>query len=187
MAEENRENQENQENQEGQENQKSQIYRKKSLDRLDSPEQLNDYIRVTNPGIWLLLGGIIVLLVGACIWGIFGRIGKTDINNAVAIASDGELRCYTDENVLDGYSDGVRIMISVDSLAGNKETQEYTVTSTKKVTLTDTMEDMKLLSTVGYQAGNHVLVLRADCDLSDGLYTSDVHIEGETPFSLLDR
>ena len=184
MAEENRENQENQEEQE---NQKSQIYRKKSLERLDSPEQLNDYIRVTNPGIWLLLGGIIVLLVGACIWGIFGRIGKTDINNAAAIASDGELRCYVEETSLDGYSDGVRIKITVDSLAGNNETQEYTVTSSKKFTLSDTMKDMELLSTVGYQAGDKALVLRADCDLSDGLYTSDVHIEGETPFSLLDK
>lgn len=27
-----------------------QIFRKKSLDRISSPEQLNDYIRVANPG-----------------------------------------------------------------------------------------------------------------------------------------
>lgn len=34
-----------------------QIFRKKSLDRISSPEQLNDYIRVANPGIWMILGG----------------------------------------------------------------------------------------------------------------------------------
>ena len=32
-----------------------QIFRKKSLDRISSPEQLNDYIRVANPGIWMIL------------------------------------------------------------------------------------------------------------------------------------
>ena len=31
-----------------------QIFRKKSLDRISSPEQLNDYIRVANPGIWMI-------------------------------------------------------------------------------------------------------------------------------------
>ena len=32
-----------------------QIFRKKSLDRISSPEQLNDYIRMANPGIWMIL------------------------------------------------------------------------------------------------------------------------------------
>ncbi len=30
------------------------IFRKKSLDKLSSPEQLNDYIKVTNPGVWII-------------------------------------------------------------------------------------------------------------------------------------
>mgnify|MGYP007122110349 CR=1 FL=1 len=43
---------------------KNSIFRKKSLDRIESPEQLNDYIRVTSPGIWIFLAAAIVLLVG---------------------------------------------------------------------------------------------------------------------------
>ena len=39
-----------------------QIFRKKSLDRLSSPEQLNDYLHVTSPGIWIVLGAVIFLL-----------------------------------------------------------------------------------------------------------------------------
>ena len=50
------------------------IFRKKSLERIQSPEALNDYVRVANPGIWLLLGAIIVLLIGFCTWGVLGRI-----------------------------------------------------------------------------------------------------------------
>lgn len=33
----------------------SNIFRKKSMDRVSSPEQLNDYVRVMNPGIWMIL------------------------------------------------------------------------------------------------------------------------------------
>lgn len=51
-----------------------QLFRKSSIDRVSSPEQLNDYIRVTNPGVWLVLVAVIVLLAGACVWGIFGRL-----------------------------------------------------------------------------------------------------------------
>ena len=50
------------------------LFRKKSLDKIASPESLTDYIRVTNPGVWLVLTAIVLLLIGACIWAIFGRI-----------------------------------------------------------------------------------------------------------------
>ena len=48
------------------------IFRKKSIERISSPEQLHDYIRVTTPGVWLVLIAIIILLVGVviCIQGI---------------------------------------------------------------------------------------------------------------------
>ena len=56
---------------------KEDIFRKKSLSRVNSPESLHDYIRVCNPGVWILLIAIIVLLLGVCVWGIFGRIETT--------------------------------------------------------------------------------------------------------------
>ena len=46
------------------------LFRKKSIDKISSPEQLDDYIRVSNPAIWMLLSCIIILLVGMCVWGI---------------------------------------------------------------------------------------------------------------------
>lgn len=51
-----------------------QLFRKSSIDRVSSPEQLNDYIRVTSPSVWLVLAAVIALLAGICIWGIFGRL-----------------------------------------------------------------------------------------------------------------
>ena len=40
------------------------IYRKKSLERITSPEALSDYLHVTSPTVWLILGAIILLLAG---------------------------------------------------------------------------------------------------------------------------
>ena len=53
---------------------KNEIFRKKSLDRLASPEQLNDYLRVTNPSTWIVLAAIIFLLVGLLVWSNFAVI-----------------------------------------------------------------------------------------------------------------
>ncbi len=47
---------------------KSSIFRKETLERISSPEQLTDYLRVTNPGIWIVLAGIVILLVGFFVW-----------------------------------------------------------------------------------------------------------------------
>ena len=48
--------------------QNSGIFRKKSIERISSPEQLTDYLRVTNPGIWIVLAAIVTLLVGFFVW-----------------------------------------------------------------------------------------------------------------------
>ena len=52
----------------------SNIFRKKTMDRVSSPEQLNDYIRVTSPSLWLVLLGLLILLVGVIAWSIFGTV-----------------------------------------------------------------------------------------------------------------
>lgn len=36
--------------------------------RISSPEQVDDYIRVTTPGMWLLVAAILVLLTAGIIW-----------------------------------------------------------------------------------------------------------------------
>ena len=38
------------------------------LGRVSSPDQLTDYLRVTNPGIWVLLASIVLLLAGIFVW-----------------------------------------------------------------------------------------------------------------------
>ena len=52
----------------------SSIFRQKSIDRVSSPEKLDDYIRVTKPSVWMTLAAVVVLLVGTIVWGIFGEL-----------------------------------------------------------------------------------------------------------------
>lgn len=62
----------------------NEIFRKKSLERLSSPEQLNDYLRVTNPSTWIVLASIIVLLLGLLVWSSFAVIESYVSGTAVA-------------------------------------------------------------------------------------------------------
>lgn len=52
----------------------SQIFRKVALDRLSSPEQLDQIMRVTSPMSWAALAACVVLVAVATAWGIFGTI-----------------------------------------------------------------------------------------------------------------
>lgn len=77
------------------------IFRKKSLEKINSPENLHDYVRVSGLGMWLLLIGIAVLLVGALIWstvaGIESSIGVQ------AFVENGTATCFiADETVETG-------------------------------------------------------------------------------------
>lgn len=54
------------------------IFRKKSLERISSPDQLDDYIRVTTPSVWVALLALIVLLAGILAWTILGTVEVHD-------------------------------------------------------------------------------------------------------------
>ncbi len=50
------------------------IFREKSLERVTSPEQLNDYIKVTTPSVWMILIATLILIIGTLFWSVFGKI-----------------------------------------------------------------------------------------------------------------
>ena len=53
---------------------KHSVFREKSLTQVSSPEQLNDYIRVSTPAVWLVLTAIVLLLIGATLWACLGGV-----------------------------------------------------------------------------------------------------------------
>ena len=58
----------------------NQVFRQKSVERISSPEQLQDYMRVTTPGVWMVLLAVILLLGGL--------IGSSALVNVESVIKD---------------------------------------------------------------------------------------------------
>lgn len=50
------------------------LFRKEAIERLSSPEQLDQLVEVVDPKAWIPLAAIGLLLVTAALWGVFGRL-----------------------------------------------------------------------------------------------------------------
>lgn len=50
------------------EQKKASIFRAETMERISSPERLTDHLRVTNPGIWIILAAVLILLAGFFVW-----------------------------------------------------------------------------------------------------------------------
>ena len=85
------------------------IFRKASLDRISSPEQLNDYIRVTNPGVWMIMCAAILLLTGICVWSVFGRLDST--LPVAAATENSQTVCYVKEADIQKVESGMQVRI----------------------------------------------------------------------------
>ena len=59
------------------------LFREKSLQRVSSPEKLDDYIKVVSPGVWLVLIAVIILLLGVLAWASVGNVPVTDASGTV--------------------------------------------------------------------------------------------------------
>ncbi len=124
------------------------IFRKKSLDKVKSPENLDDYIRVSSPGVWLLLISIVVLLIGVCVWSIFGRIDSTvpvtvQVKNGTAV-------CYVAENKIKGITEGMTVKFSgkeaiIETISAIKN-NEYGCTLKINTSLADGFYDGKVVT-----------------------------------------
>ena len=103
------------------------IFRKKSLDKAKSPDNLDDYIRVSNPSVWLLLISVIVLLIGACAWGIFGHVDST-VPSLVSVQNQ-EAVCYVAGEDISSIHEGMLVKYAdceaVINKIGERQEQGY--------------------------------------------------------------
>ncbi|MCR5237227.1 MAG: hypothetical protein K6E34_08535 [Lachnospiraceae bacterium] len=76
----------------------SDLYRKSSLDKLSSPEQLDRMIQITPPMFWIsAIGGCGILLV-ALLWSIFARLPINVQSNGIFISKDGIQAVYSENS-----------------------------------------------------------------------------------------
>lgn len=65
------------------------IFRKVALERLSSPEQLDQLMQVTNPRGWLALGAFGALLVAALAWAVLGSIPTDAMGEGILLRQGG--------------------------------------------------------------------------------------------------
>ena len=136
-----------------------QLFRQKSLDKITSPEQMGDYIRVSNPSVWMILAAIIVFLIGVYVWGVFGRLDTT--LQTGGICKDGTLVSV----------EGKEFALSEISESPIKLDESY---------------DPYLIHLMGLTEGDWVYAAKADtAEVKDGTYSVEVIIERVKPIDFV--
>ena len=80
----------------------SRLFRKVSLTRLESPEQLDQILRVTTPRSWMGLAALGALLATCLVWGFTGRINTSTQGDGVIVRRGGVLNVVTTETGMVG-------------------------------------------------------------------------------------
>ena len=154
----------------------STIFREKSLKKIASPEQMNDYIRVSSPSVWMVLTAVIVLLAGVCVWGMFGHL-DTAVQTG-GVCTDGRLTVLVGEEDHDKIRDNA--VISVDGV-------EYAVAEITNAPIrVDDQIDPYVVHLAGFTEGDWVYRLYADVPgLADGVYAASVITERVRPLDFV--
>ena len=68
------------------------IFNKRATEKLRNPDDLDKYVRITHPSVWMVLGACAILIVGLLAWGVFGAV--TTSVSGMGVVVNGEAVCY---------------------------------------------------------------------------------------------
>ena len=68
------------------------IFNKKATEKLRSPDDLDKYVQVANPSVWVVLVACVALLAGLLAWGVFGAVTTSVSTTGVVV--DGKAMCF---------------------------------------------------------------------------------------------
>ena len=151
------------------------IFRDKSIERVSSPDQLNDYIKLSNPGVWFILCAILVILAGAIVFGTVGHIDSTV--PGVGISRNGLMVCLVKKEYSERFTDDMKVRIDGKTYSLDLKTPE-------PVTVWEDTNAYAL--TVGnMQPGEWVYEFLVDGTFTDGAYEIELVTESISPLSFL--
>ena len=144
------------------------IFREKSLERISSPEDLDSYLRIADPPLWIGLLAVVLLLTGALVWGVFGTMESTV--PTVLLCKDGEAVCYVRE------ADYERVGSDNEVHVG--ELTARVITAEKEAVRAETVLNDYAMHLAGVEAGEYVHALTLDAAPDgDGSYAGSVVVE----------
>ena len=86
------------------------IFRKKSVEKISSPEELGDYLHVTSPAVWMILTAIILLLVGVLVWSSVASIDSFATGTAVVENGSMKIR-FDNEQIARNVQTGMTVTV----------------------------------------------------------------------------
>lgn len=134
-----------------------QLFRKKSIDRISSPEKLDEYLKVSTPHLWLVTLAVLVLLVGVLVWASVDTL-ETKINTVASIQDQ------TVEIVLTG-SDAEKVKAGMTVRIGTSEA---------------------IIEQVKYDEFDRAIAI-GSTDIEDGNYKAEIVVESIHPIRFLFR
>lgn len=156
--------------------QEKKLFREKSLERISSPEELNDYVRVANPGVWLLLSGIVILLAGFIVWGIFGSVETTV--PGVCVTEKGISTCYVSEEDAARIKQGMKITIEDGSEC------EANYISARSIEAEDVLSEYAM-HIGGFEAQQWVHAIEVAGNAVEGTYAAKITLEALHPIKFI--
>jgi hypothetical protein len=80
------------------------------MQQVSSPEQLDDYIKVSNPGVWIVLVAILVLFGAAAVWAATAVI-PTMVPTKAVLESPGRYVCYMPVGIEEHLKPGAEVQV----------------------------------------------------------------------------
>lgn len=150
------------------------VFRQKSIDKINSPESLNDYVKVTSPSVWIVLVGTVLLLLGALVFSAYGKI-DTNVNVAVCVMN-GKTTAYIDEADIESIALDMKVRV---------DGSECSIKSIAEKPIKASEVDEYVLHKADMELSQWVFPVIIDGTLKDGAYIGTVTVERISPISYI--
>jgi len=151
------------------------LFREKVLDRVSSPEQISECIKTPDLPSMAVLAAVLVLLAGALVWGLWGRVDMT--LGTVAVCESGSTVCCVSESDMEKISEKSEVRVEERTLLVRH-------ISELPIPVKDYLSDYEI-HVGGFSENEWVYVLELDGSLEDGIYPGSIVLESVSPMTLL--
>lgn len=146
--------------------------------KITSPEQVNDYIKTSNPAAWLIILSAVILLASIFVWAVFGTLDVTV--KADGVATKDSIVCYLPESEVVAVGDKVKL----GDVSGEiVSVSEKPVSKTK---ITESLDvDEYTLYCLDLSEWNYIVEISMPENTSDGYVEVEITKETIKPISFL--
>jgi hypothetical protein len=165
----------------------STLFRKASIDRISSPEQMDAYIKVSNPGVWVILTALCALLISVFVWSMIGSL-PTRVSVS-GVMKGGQVVCYLSTEDAAKVKAGQTVTVQAAGQSGTfngkvSDIGSMPLSSSEVAAELDSDYLFNTLTTAEYSV--RAVIAASQSDIADGTILSlKIIVEEKKPFDFL--